>query len=57
MKFYKTEIPNLIIIEPIVFEDDRGSFYEAYKEEKLNDYLGYKINFCQDNEAKSSYGF
>ena len=56
MKFYKTEIPNLIILEPIVFEDDRGFFYEAYKEEKLNDYLGYNINFCQDNEAKSSYG-
>tara|TARA_B100001059_G_C17705589_1_gene512547 strand:+ start:296 stop:847 length:552 start_codon:yes stop_codon:yes gene_type:complete len=56
MKFYKTEIPNLIIIEPILFEDDRGSFYEAYKQEKLNDYLGYNINFCQDNEAKSSYG-
>ena len=56
MKFYKTEIPNLIILEPIVFEDDRGCFYEAYKEEKLNDYLGYNINFCQDNEAKSSYG-
>lgn len=56
MKFYKTEIPGLIIIEPIVFEDDRGNFCEAYKEETLNDYLGYKINFCQDNEAKSSYG-
>ena len=32
MKFYKTEIPNLIILEPVVFEDDRGCFYEAYKE-------------------------
>lgn len=56
MKFYKTEIPDLIIIEPIVFEDDRGSFCETYKEETLNDYLGYKINFCQDNESKSTYG-
>jgi dTDP-4-dehydrorhamnose 3,5-epimerase len=56
MKFYKTEIPDLTILEPIVFEDDRGNFYEAYKEEKFNNYLGYKINFCQDNEAKSSFG-
>jgi len=55
MKIIKTKIPDLLIIEPNVFEDDRGYFFESYNE---NNYKqeGIKSLFVQDNEAFSSYG-
>jgi dTDP-4-dehydrorhamnose 3,5-epimerase len=56
MKFTRTEIPDVIICEPQVFGDDRGYFVETFREDKLEEFLGYKIKFCQDNESKSSYG-
>ena len=56
MKFSKAEIPDIIIIEPNIFSDERGYFFESFIEKELNDYLGFEINFCQDNESKSSYG-
>jgi len=56
MKFIRTEIEDVIIIEPIVHGDDRGYFVETFRADKLEEFLGYKINFCQDNESKSSKG-
>ncbi|HIO90873.1 MAG TPA: dTDP-4-dehydrorhamnose 3,5-epimerase [Campylobacterales bacterium] len=56
MQFIKTEIEDVIIIEPKVHEDERGYFYESFRQDKLDEFLGYKINFIQDNESKSSYG-
>jgi len=56
MKFSRAEIPDIIIIEPSVFSDDRGYFFESFKQNELNEFLGYDVNFCQDNESKSSYG-
>lgn len=56
MKFTRTEIPDVIICEPQVFGDDRGYFIETFRQDKLEEFIGYKINFCQDNESKSSYG-
>jgi len=56
MKFIKTEIPDVIIIEPKVFGDERGYFVETYRQDKLDDYLGFKVGFIQDNESRSSYG-
>ena len=56
MKFIKTEIPEVIIIEPKVFSDERGYFFESFRQDKLEEFLGYKINFCQDNESKSKRG-
>ncbi|MDC1472553.1 dTDP-4-dehydrorhamnose 3,5-epimerase [Flavobacteriaceae bacterium] len=56
MKFSKAEIPDIIIIEPNVFKDERGYFFESFREKDLNDYLGFEVNFCQENESKSSYG-
>lgn len=56
MKFSRAEISDIIIIEPNAFSDHRGYFFESFKEKELTDFLGYKINFCQDNESKSSYG-
>ena len=56
MKFTRLEIPDVILCEPQVFGDERGYFTEAFRQDKLDAFLGYKINFCQDNESKSSYG-
>lgn len=56
MKFLRLEIPEVILCEPKVFGDERGYFTETFRQDKLDDFLGYKINFCQDNESKSSFG-
>lgn len=56
MNFIKTEIPDVFIIEPNVFGDDRGYFVETFRQDKLNEYLGFSVNFIQDNESKSSCG-
>jgi len=54
--FIRANIPEIIIIEPKIFGDARGYFVETFRADKLEDFLGYKINFCQDNESKSSKG-
>lgn len=56
MKFTRLEIPDLILCEPKVFGDDRGYFIEVFRQDKLDAFLGYSINFCQDNQSKSSFG-
>ena len=56
MNFIRTEIEDVIIIEPKVHGDDRGYFIETFREDKLKEFLGFSINFCQDNESKSSKG-
>lgn len=55
MAFSTCEIPGLLIIEPEVFEDSRGYFFEAYNQEKFNQ-CDARYNFVQDNQSKSSYG-
>ena len=54
MEFIRTEIPEIFICKPNVFGDERGYFYESFKKEEFELFLGKQINFCQDNEAKSS---
>lgn len=56
MKFTRLTIPDVILCEPLVFGDERGYFIEAFRKDKLDKFLGYSINFCQDNESKSTYG-
>jgi len=56
MNFIRTAIPDVVIIEPQVHGDERGYFVETFRADKLEGFLGYKINFCQDNESKSSRG-
>jgi len=56
MKFTRTQIEDVVIIEPTVHGDSRGYFVETFRQGKLEEFLGYKINFCQDNESKSSKG-
>lgn len=56
MQLLRTSIPDVVIVEPILHGDDRGYFVETFRNDKLEEFLGYKINFCQDNESKSSKG-
>jgi len=56
MNFIRTAIADVVIIEPQVHGDERGYFVETFRADKLEEFLGYKINFCQDNESKSSRG-
>jgi len=55
MKFTKTAITDLVIIEPSVFGDDRGYFLESFNLEKFEENIS-PIKFVQDNESKSSKG-
>lgn len=55
MEFIKTEIEGVFIIQPKVFEDARGYFFEAWKKAEFDEHVG-KVEFIQDNESKSSFG-
>ena len=56
MTITRTEIEDVLIIDPVVHGDDRGYFVETFRLDKLEAFLGHKLNFCQDNESKSSKG-
>ncbi|MDR0955001.1 MAG: dTDP-4-dehydrorhamnose 3,5-epimerase [Rikenellaceae bacterium] len=56
MNVIKTEIEGVLIIEPRVFGDERGYFFESYNKEAFAKATGLDINFVQDNESKSKYG-
>ena len=51
-----TDISDVKIIEPRVFADTRGYFFESYNKKKFDELIGYEVDFIQDNEALSSYG-
>lgn len=55
MEYIKTCIDGVWIIEPKVFNDARGYFFEAWKKDEFVEHVG-KVSFVQDNESKSSYG-
>ena len=55
MPFTKTDFPDLMVFEPIVYEDSRGYFFESYNE-KAFAAGGVEIKFVQDNQARSTYG-
>lgn len=56
MKITPTEIPDVLIIEPKIFEDERGFFFESFNQKQFEDVVGYPVNFVQDNHSKSSKG-
>ena len=56
MNFKRLEIPEVILCEPEVSSDNRGFFLETFREDKLEEFLGFSINFCQENESKSYFG-
>lgn len=53
MKLTPTEIPDVIIMEPRVFEDDRGFFFESYNEKNFTEKAGITPHFVQDNHSRS----
>ena len=55
MKFIKTKIPDIFIIEPNIYSDLRGYFYESFNSKKFQENID-RINFVQDNESKSTKG-
>ena len=55
MEVIKTKIDGLLILEPRIFEDSRGYFFESFSQKDFNQQVG-PVVFVQDNESKSSYG-
>ena len=55
MEVIKTDIEGVVIIEPRIFKDARGYFFESYSQREFEEKVG-KVDFCQDNESMSSYG-
>lgn len=55
MEYKKTDIEGVYIIEPRVFNDKRGYFFESWNKADFESHIG-KVDFVQDNESKSSYG-
>lgn len=53
MNVVKTAIPDVLIIEPKVFGDDRGFFFESFNQAHFEEAVGRKVNFVQDNHSKS----
>jgi len=55
MEIRNTTIPGLLLIQPKIFGDERGYFFESYQQEKFR-HLGIDVNFIQDNESRSAKG-
>jgi dTDP-4-dehydrorhamnose 3,5-epimerase len=55
MEVIKTEIDGVVIIEPRIFRDERGYFFESFSQREFNEKVR-PVNFVQDNESMSSYG-
>ena len=56
MNFIKTAIEDVIVIEPKVHGDSRGYFVETFRKDLFEEFIGHRVDFCQDNESKSSFG-
>ena len=56
MKVTPLSIPDVLLIEPQVYGDDRGFFFESFNQNKFEEVIGKKINFVQDNHSKSIKG-
>ena len=56
MKVISTSIPDVLIIEPDVFGDERGFFLESYSKKKFEEATGIQCDFVQDNHSKSAKG-
>ena len=56
MNIIETAIPEVKIIEPKVFGDNRGFFYESYNRKRFNEAIGADVEFVQDNHSRSGLG-
>jgi len=54
LKIIATAIPDVLIIEPKVFGDERGFFFESFNQAKFEEAVGLKVNFVQDNHSRSA---
>jgi dTDP-4-dehydrorhamnose 3,5-epimerase len=54
MQIVKTSIPDVLILEPKVFGDDRGFFFESFNQQNFKKLTGINVNFVQDNHSKSA---
>jgi dTDP-4-dehydrorhamnose 3,5-epimerase len=55
MKIVPAEIADVLLIEPRVFEDDRGFFYESFNQRAFNEKAGVSVHFVQDNQSRSNH--
>ena len=53
MKVFPTEIPDVLLLEPKLYQDDRGFFLESYNRRTFDEAIGIKVEFVQDNESFS----
>lgn len=56
MKIIPLEIPEVLLVEPRVFEDERGFFFESFNERVFEEAVGHHVDFVQDNHSKSAKG-
>lgn len=56
MEYLETEIEGVYVLEPRVFRDARGYFFESWRQADFDQHIGRHVEFIQDNESKSSYG-
>jgi dTDP-4-dehydrorhamnose 3,5-epimerase len=56
MKVISTNISEVLIVEPKVFGDDRGLFFESFNQQDFNDAVGQDVQFVQDNHSRSAKG-
>jgi len=56
VEFTRQNIPEVVLIKPTVHGDDRGYFIETFRQDLFEGFVGYKVNFIQDNESKSTRG-
>ena len=56
MKVTPTAIPDVLVIEPKVFDDGRGFFFESFNQKAFNDAVGHEVTFVQDNHSRSAKG-
>lgn len=56
MNITETKLKSCLILEPQIFEDNRGVFFEVFKKKELSDFLGYEVDFVQENKSISKKG-
>ena len=56
MTITPTALPEVLLIQPYKFEDNRGWFMESFRKDLLEKAVGHALHFCQDNQAQSTYG-
>ena len=56
MTITKTKLPDCLILDPAVFQDNRGYFFESFNQETFQKLSGHSVTFVQDNQSCSGYG-